>query len=122
MESTRERAVAGITNGRIGLHQEVTWEAVHFGIRQRLASRITAFEPPHWFQDCMVQGAFKRFCHDHLFEYSDNVTTMTDVFDDTSPLGPLGRIANALFVDRYLRRLLGERAAVLRRAAESHGR
>ena len=42
-----------------------------------------------------------------------------DVFDFTSPLGGLGRIADALFLERYLRRLLGRRNEEIKRLAES---
>jgi len=42
MKHTGEKAVAGVTSGLIGLGQEVTWEARHFTVRQRLTSRITA--------------------------------------------------------------------------------
>ena len=118
MKSSSERAIAGVTRGLIGMDQEVTWEGVHFGIRQRLTSRITAFDPPRWFQDTMTRGAFKRLRHDHLFEHADGVTTMTDVFDYESPCGVLGRIANTVFLDRYLRHILAERAGVIRLAAE----
>jgi hypothetical protein len=40
-EGTKEQAVAGVTHGLIGLNDEVTWEARHFGVRQRLTVRIT---------------------------------------------------------------------------------
>ena len=43
---TIERAVAGVTSGLMELNDEVTWEGTHFGIRQRLTSRITALERP----------------------------------------------------------------------------
>jgi len=119
MKASGERAVSGVTQGLIGLNEEVTWEALHFGIRQRLTSRITSFERPHRFQDSMVRGAFRRFHHDHLFAHAAGVTTMTDLFDYESPWGLLGRVANALFLDRYLRRILTDRAAVIRAAAES---
>jgi hypothetical protein len=41
------------------------------------------------------------------------------VFDYEAPLALLGIIANKLFLERYLRRLLAGRAALIRRAAES---
>jgi len=69
LDDTNEKAVAGVTSGLIGLDDEVTWEATHFGVRQRLTSRITAFDRPHSFRDSMVRGAFAGFDHDHLFEY-----------------------------------------------------
>jgi ligand-binding SRPBCC domain-containing protein len=104
---TRERAVAGVVTGLMGLHDEVTWEATHLGIRQRLTSRITAYDPPRYFRDSMVRGAFARFDHDHFFAEREGITVMDDVFDYTSPLGALGRAADALF----LRRLHGAPAA-----------
>lgn len=114
-----ERAVAGVTGGRIGPNQEVTWEAKHFGVRQRLTSRITQFDPPHMFRDSQVRGAFRRFDHDHVFERGDGATTMIDVFDYTSPFGWLGSVVDALFLKRYMRRILTERAAAIREAAET---
>lgn len=115
-----ERAVAGVTAGLIGLGESVTWEATHFGVRQRLTSRITAFDRPHHFRDSMVSGAFRRFDHDHLFE-ADGAggTLMRDVFDFEAPLGPLGRVAEVVFLTRYMRRLLAERNGVVKRVAES---
>ena len=116
--ASRERAVAGVTSGLLGLGDEVTWEATHFGIRQRLTSRISEFDPPNRFVDEMIQGAFARFRHDHQFLAADG-TEMVDIFDYTSPLGPLGRFADGLFLRRYMTTLLRERNAYLKRAAES---
>ena len=117
--ASRERAVAGVTSGLLGLGDEVTWEATHFGIRQRLTSRISEFDPPNRFVDEMVRGAFARFRHDHQFLAADGGTEMVDIFDYTSPLGPLGRFADGLFLRRYMTTLLRERNAYLKRAAES---
>lgn len=41
-----ERAVGGVVSGLIEAGQEVEWEAVHFGIRQRLRVRITHMRRP----------------------------------------------------------------------------
>ena len=41
MKHTKEKAVAGITSGMINLNESVTWEAKHFGIKQKLTSKIT---------------------------------------------------------------------------------
>ena len=115
-----ERAVAGVTSGLIGMGESVTWEARHLGVRQRLTSRITAFDRPHHFRDSMVAGAFARFDHDHWFTPDDaGGTVVRDVFDFAAPLGVLGRIAEAAFLTRYMRRLLADRNAVVRRVAES---
>ena len=67
----------------------------------------------------MVSGAFARFVHDHDFEATETGTRMTDTFDYTSPLGILGRLADAIFLERYMRALLVERNRVVREIAES---
>lgn len=121
LRATGERAVAGVTSGLIGPDESVTWEATHFLVRQRLSSRITAFDRPRHFRDSMVSGAFRRFDHDHLFEPDGRGgTIMRDVFDFTAPLGVLGRIAEVAFLTRYMRRLLEERNAIVKRIAESN--
>jgi len=118
-KQTRERAVGGVTTGLIGLNEEVTWEATHFGVRQRLTSRITVFDRPRHFRDSMVRGVFTRFDHDHFFTHDRGITIMTDVFDYGAPLGVAGQIANVLFLKSYLRRFLRQRGMVIRAAAES---
>ncbi|TMC44942.1 MAG: SRPBCC family protein [Chloroflexi bacterium] len=116
---TAERAVAGVTTGRMSLGDEVTWEARHLGIRQRLSARITRFDPPRMFQDDMVRGPFASMRHVHEFHPRDGGTTMVDTFTFASPLGPIGAIADRLFLTAYLRRFLMSRAAALKRMAES---
>ena len=118
-EKTREKVVGRTTNGLIGPNDEVTWEATHLCIRQRLTSRITAWNPPYHFRDSMVRGAFHSFDHDHFFEHDQGVTTMQDRFEYKSPLGSLGRLADFLFLKRYMERLLRTRADVIRLAAEA---
>ena|ERR1041385_2282050 len=116
---TEERAVAGMTKGLIGLNDEVTWEARHLGVRQRLTVRVTAFERPKHFQDIMVSGAFKRMVHDHGFSEHPQGTLMRDCFEFTSPFGILGAIVNRVFLAAYLRRFLVRRNEVLKHLAES---
>jgi ligand-binding SRPBCC domain-containing protein len=117
--ASRERAVAGVTSGLLGLGDQVTWEATHFGVRQRLTSRITEFDPPRRFVDEMVRGAFRRFRHEHQFLAVEGGTEMVDIFDYTSPLGPLGRLADILFLRHYMTQLLRERNAFLKHEAGS---
>lgn len=119
MGRSEEKAVGGVTSGLINLGESVTWEAVHFGIRQNLTSSITAYDRPRHFRDSMVSGAFKRLDHDHFFVPVGPGTVMRDVFDYTSPLGFLGALADGLFLEGYMKRLLGERNAVIKRTAES---
>ncbi len=116
---TSERVVGAVTSGLLGFGEEVTWSARHFGIRQTLTSRITVFDRPRHFRDSMVRGAFRRFDHDHFFAARGEDTEMRDVFDFTSPLGPLGRLADVLVLERYLRRFLETRNEEIKRVAES---
>ena len=118
-ERTGEKVIGRGATGLLGPDDEVTWEATHLGIRQRLTSRITVWNPPHHFRDSMVRGAFRRFDHDHFFEQDRGITIMKDRFEYTSPLGLLGRLADALFLKRYMERLLRIRANVIRVAAEA---
>lgn len=116
---TREKAVAGVTSGLINLGQSVTFEGVHFGVRQRLTAKIIEFEKPHRFVDEMTQGIFASMRHVHQFEAQDGGTLMRDVVTWKSPLGALGTLADVLFLKRYLRRFLVRRGLHLKRVAES---
>jgi len=115
---TNEVAVAGRTSGLIEMGEEVTWRGRHLGVTQHFTSKITAFDPPRHFQDTMQRGAFKSFVHDHYFESTGDVTTMTDLLAFSAPLGILGRIAEKLVLTRYLERLLESRGAAIRDEVE----
>ncbi len=120
LEHSGEKAIAGKTSGLIELDEWVTWEATHFGIKQKLTSKITAFESPNYFVDEMVSGAFKSFKHEHIFKQSsdDDYTLMVDKFHFQSPFGLLGKLANILFLKRYMTNLLMTRNEHLKIKAE----
>jgi ligand-binding SRPBCC domain-containing protein len=120
LDWTREEPVAGRMSGLIGLGETVTWRARHLGVRQRLTSRIRAYDRPAYFQDVMVRGAFAWMEHDHWFDTTpDGGTVLRDDFRFAAPLGVLGRIAEALVLRRYMTRFLERRNAVIKRVAES---
>ena len=112
---TQERAVAGVT---IGLGETVTFEGVHFGVRQRFTAQVTEFDRPSRFVDEMTRGAFQAMRHIHEFAPCEGGTRMTDTLQWTSPLGGLGKIADRLFIARHLRHFLLERNATLKNFAE----
>jgi ligand-binding SRPBCC domain-containing protein len=121
-EHCGETAVAqsGVTSGLIGMAQRVTWRAKHLGVWQTLTSEITALEPPAYFQDTMVQGAFRFMKHDHFFRsLSSGQTEMKDLFCFAAPLLILGRLAEIILLRRYMRALLHERNVVIKQIAES---
>ena len=87
---THERPIVGVTTGVMKLGDTVTWEAVHFGIKQYLTSKITAYERPYRFTDEMVQGTFQEITHLHEFVPRPPGTLMIDLFAFRAPLGILG--------------------------------
>lgn len=125
LQHSKERAVAGKTSGLINLGESVTWEAKHFGITQKLTSKITVFDSPNYFVDEMVSGAFKSFKHEHIFKesssnaFNTDCTLMVDKFHFQSPFGIFGRLANVLFLKRYLTNLLKTRNEILKNRAEA---
>ena len=119
-QQTNEQAISGKISGLIELNESVTWKAKHFGIYQKLTSKITEFEKPNQFVDEMVNGIFKNFKHEHIFTNLSNRTLMTDIFDYESPLGVLGKLADKLFVKKYMTKLLEERNRVIKEYAESN--
>jgi len=118
-KQTNERVVGGRMSGLIALNESVTWEARHFGVVQRLTSKITVLEKPCYFVDEMVKGAFHSFKHEHLFEKSDTGTFMTDIFNYKSPFGVFGKLADRLFLQAYMEQLLIHRNKVIKEYAES---
>jgi ligand-binding SRPBCC domain-containing protein len=114
-----ERPIAGVLTGQMRLGDTVTWEAVHFGIKQHLTSQITAYERPSRFTDEMVSGIFQQLHHTHVFVSQPDGTLMIDVFTFRAPVGVLGRLAETLFLTRYMKGLLLARNRYLKQVAES---
>jgi len=110
MAASGERAVGGVTTGQLRLGDEVTWQARHFGRSWRMTSRITAYDRPTSFVDEQIDGPFSVWRHAHLFQRQpDDTTLMSDVIDFAAPYGPLGRLVEALVLDRYMTRLIAVR-------------
>ena len=116
--ATQERVVAGRDHGLCELGDEITWQAVHFGIRQRLTVKIVALDRPHAFEDQMLRGAFKRMRHTHHFVERDGHTLMRDIFMYEVPLGILGRAFDWLVLRRHMTRFLLTRNAWIKDVAE----
>lgn len=116
---TGEEAIAGVVEGLIGLGESVTWRARHFGIWQKLTSKITSYNRPTYFVDEMVEGVFKSFRHEHHFFDRNGVVEMVDVFNYKSPFGPIGLMVDWLILRRYMEGLLMTRNRVIKDYAES---
>lgn len=115
---TNEKAIAGVTKGLVNKDEQVTWRAKHLGITQNLSSKISAMEAPFFFEDIMLKGVFKKIRHGHFFEQRGEQTIMKDVFEYEAPLGFLGRLADVLFLKKYMKRFLEVRNALIKEVAE----
>ncbi len=116
---TKEVAIAGRKTGLIEMNESVTWRAKHLGFYQNLTSKITEFQKPNFFVDEMQKGAFKEFKHEHHFTELNGITVMTDIFNYQSPFGFLGRLADKLFLKKYMTNFLIERNRIVKEFAES---
>jgi len=113
-ESTREKAIFGVTTGLISDGQEVVWRARHFGIWLKMRVRITQYKAPHFFQDSMIEGPFRSFQHDHVFETTDSGTLMTDRILFSSPVPIIGYLLIVLSFVIILKTLCGTGISNLR--------
>jgi ligand-binding SRPBCC domain-containing protein len=118
MATSGEQAIGGVTAGRIGLGQSVTWRARHFGIRWTMTSQITELEAPVRFVDEQLNGPFKTFRHEHRFRPVAGGTEMLDSIALDAPLGPHSRIAERALLSWYLPRLIRQRNAYLKASLE----
>jgi ligand-binding SRPBCC domain-containing protein len=119
MRQSNERIVSAPESGVLRLGDEVTFEAVHFGIRQRLTSKIVEFDRPDSFTDEMQKGAFKSLRHTHQFVAESAGTKMIDTLEIEAPLGPLGWIAERVFLRRYMKQLIEQRGRELKQLVEN---
>lgn len=115
-----ERATTSTGRRSLGLGDEVTLTAHHFGLPWRMTSRVTAHERPHRFVDEQVRGPFRALHHEHLFaDLGAGCTRMTDRLSVTAPAGVLGVAVAHVVLEPYLRRLLRQRADHVKRTAEA---
>ena len=120
-QATEEKAVAGRTEGLCELGDTITWEARHFGIRQRLTVKITGFSRPYYFEDRMTKGAFQSMRHEHHFQEMDGKTLMTDRFEYEVPFGILGRLFDWIILKQHMTEFLKTRNQLIKKTAEKTG-
>jgi ligand-binding SRPBCC domain-containing protein len=112
-------AVAGVTSGLIGPGDTVTWEyrrSVRKGHHQSL---IDVWHPYTYFREIMIDGPFKSYEHDHHFALMNDATRIRDEIRVSAPSGMLGRLRERFSLQRNLTKMLHQRNALLKQAAES---
>jgi ligand-binding SRPBCC domain-containing protein len=94
------------------LYVPLPWECV-----------ITAHQPPRLFVDEQGKGPFALWRHEHRFDpLPGGGTRLTDRITYEVPFGPLGRLADALFIRRTLDRMFAHRHRVTRAALDGSRR
>lgn len=72
------------------------------GLPMGWTSVITQYDPPNVFVDEQVRGHYHPWRHRHEFVGDGDCTITSDRVRYSLPLGPLGRIAQAVLVKRQL--------------------
>jgi len=120
MTHHQEEVVDVVKRGLMKKGDTVIWQAKHLFQIRKLKVAITEMNPPTFFADEMLEGDFKRMRHEHFFEPTTEATRMIDKFSFESPYGILGKIVNAIFLKKYMTRLLLERNNEIKRIAENN--
>lgn len=84
------------------------------GVPVRWQTRIDTWEPPHRFVDSQAKGPYSLWEHTHTFDADgDGATIIHDHVRYAIPFGPIGALAQRLFVRRDLKRIFDYRGAAV---------
>jgi ligand-binding SRPBCC domain-containing protein len=79
-------------------------------------TEITQIEHHHHFIDDQRVGPFALWHHQHFFKsLGPKRTEMTDILHYAAPLGPLGTLADLIFVNRQVRGIFEARETAIKR-------
>lgn len=84
------------------------------GIPLRWRTEITAWQPPHYFQDVQLKGPYSLWHHTHRFEAVDGGTLIRDQVQYALPFGIIGRIVHAFSVQRNVQQIFRYREQKVR--------
>jgi hypothetical protein len=109
----------------VGNDLEVREGALHvlrvrqFGIPLVWKARISDVDPPHGFTDTAEKSPFKFWRHRHEFVPHGLAALLRDTVTYAAPLGVLGDLARAIFIDRDIDRLFKYRHEATKKALEA---
>jgi ligand-binding SRPBCC domain-containing protein len=86
------------------------------GFRTRWVTEITHLEEGSYFVDEQRFGPYSFWHHKHFISAVENGTLMRDIIDYKLPMGPLGNLAQTLFVRRQLTAIFRYREKTLEAA------
>lgn len=79
------------------------------GIKMDWVTEITHIADRKFFIDDQRVGPYALWHHQHHFEEKDGGVEMTDILHFQVPFGPIGSLANALFVERMVEAIFAHR-------------
>jgi ligand-binding SRPBCC domain-containing protein len=120
MKNYEENIVKGTMTGLMNLNDEVTWKAKHLFKERVLRIKLTELKSPDYFADEQVEGDFVMMKHEHYFKPIENGTIMIDQFRFELRYGFFGKLVNQFYLEKYMKRLLAERNAVIKKIAEGN--
>ena len=106
-----------LTPGPIRLEAgaRIDYQLTLYGVPVKWATLIERWEPPHEFVDVQLRGPYKVWRHTHRFLAEGKGTRMIDDVAYELPLGPLGRMVEALWARREVARIFAHRTEVIAR-------
>lgn len=106
-----------LTPGPIRLEAgaRIDYQLTLYGVPVKWATLIERWEPPHEFVDVQLRGPYKVWRHTHRFLAEGQGTRMIDDVAYELPLGPLGRMVEALWARREVSRIFAYRTEVITR-------
>ena len=114
------RAVGGKTSGLAETNDVTVWSARFFGLRFKLATRVTLIKSPHCIVEILERGLFSEFGHIYtLRPLESGAVELTDAFSFRSPFGVIGALFDGLILKPVMTRAMIDRLEGLRRIAES---
>lgn len=83
------------------------------GIPMRWVTEITHVRENRYFVDEQRIGPYRMWHHEHSIERIDGGVLMKDIVSYQPPFGPIGQIANSLFIRRQLQKIFSYRERAL---------
>lgn len=120
MKAHGETIVDGNMSGLMKLGDSVTWKAKHLFKERIMKVKVTQLQRPHSFIDEQVTGDFRMMKHEHYFKPAENGCIMIDQFWFETGKGPAGKLLERFYLENYMKKLLTERNAVIKQAAEGN--
>jgi ligand-binding SRPBCC domain-containing protein len=105
--------------GLVQPNDRLIWHGWKFGFPQMHETLVTAYDRPHYFQDSMGRGRFKRYQHEHTFTEIDGHTLLHDKIRFSLPLGWAGDMVARSVVVPYIAGMLHRHLQLLKRVAET---